>query len=737
MSLFAELKRRKVVRVAVVYAATAFAVLQGADIMLPRMGVPDWGMNLVVALIVLGFPIALVLGWALELTPDGLKRTEAIPSETANAAMPALLGKRTVFASALLVVLGLGIGAGWFLRPVSDPGAASAEAPAEALAGESAAQIARERSIAVLPFADMSPNSDQEYFSDGLSEEILNLLAQIRDLKVIGRTSSFAFKGRNEDLRTIGSTLGVAYLLEGSVRKAGDDLRITAQLIQADDGSHLWSQSYDRRLENVFAIQTEIAGAIAEALRVSLVGPEQAAPVAQAAASLPAYDLYLQARRLIQGRTRSGLGAARELLDEALALDPDYAPAQAAAAQVLLLLNNEVWRGYGDIPLDEAVALAQPLLDRALALDPDLAEAHAVQGLLFLMQRDPARAEPALARALALNPGQSDVLHWQAELLGGAGRLREQLAAQRRLAELDPLYVANLATMSGALLASGELAEAQATAVRMQRAFPDNPQGFTREAVVLYASGRLAEAQAAVARALELASKDAFAQRMNAWLYITLGDLERVLSLPDTGLHARALVAKGLDGEAVALARGRAAAAPGDHVTATDLLYTLSQTGRHEEALALYRERWGDLDGIGAGFGGTGVLQLLAPIAAAQHALGRHEALAETLARWGEHLDFLRGQGFASASFLITEARYLALAGERAAALAALAVAIDRGTRNPLLGRDPAFVELHDDPAFQAQVSRMIDLINIERDKLEMGPLPAPVYHSPVIGGAS
>ena len=719
MSLIAELKRRKVVRVAVVYAATAFAVMQAADIMLPRMGVPEWGMNLVVSLIVLGFPIALVLGWALELTPDGLKRTEAIPSETADPNMPALLGKRTVFASALLVVLGLGIGAGWFLRPVSDPGAASAEALAE----ESAAQLARERSIAVLPFADMSPNSDQEYFSDGLSEEILNLLAQIRDLKVIGRTSSFAFKGRNEDLRTIGSTLGVAYLLEGSVRKAGDDLRITAQLIQADDGSHLWSQSYDRRLENVFAIQTEIAGSIAEALRVSLAGPEQAAPVAQAAASLPAYDLYLQARRLIQGRTRNGLGAARELLDEALALDPDYAPALAAAAQVLLLLNNEVWRGYGDIPMDEAVALAQPLLDRALALDPDLAEAHAVQGLLFLYVRDHARAEPALARALALNPGQSDVLHWQAELLGGAGRWRERLAAQRRLAELDPLHVANLGSMSWALLDRGELAEAQATAVRMQRAFPDNPQGFTHEAGVLYASGRLAETQAAVARALELAPQDAVAQRFNAWLYLILGDLERVLSLPDTGLHARALVLKGLDGEAVALARGRAAAAPGDRVTATDLLYTLSLAGRHEEVLALYRERWGDLGGIDAGFGGVGVLGLLETIAAAQHALGRHEALAETLARWGERLNFLRGQGFASVRLQLSEASYLALAGERAAALAALAVAIDGGTRELLLGRDQAFVELHADPAFQAQVSRMIDLINIEREKLGMVPL--------------
>ncbi len=212
----------------------------------------------------------------------------------------------------------------------------------------------------------------------------------------------------------------MAYLLEGSVRKAGDDLRITAQLIQADDGSHLWSQSYDRRLENVFAIQTEIAGSIAEALRVSLVGPDQAAPVAQAAASMPAYELFLQARRLIQGRTRSGIEAARKLLDEALALDPDYAPAQAAAAQAVLLLNDEGVRGYGDIPLDQAEAIAQPLLDRALALDPDLAEAHAVQGLLFSMQRDSVRGRGGAGAGAGAEPRPVG----RAALAGGPTRQR-------------------------------------------------------------------------------------------------------------------------------------------------------------------------------------------------------------------------------------------------------------------------------------------------------------------------
>jgi TolB-like protein len=720
MSLLAELKRRKVIRVAVVYAATAFAVLQAADIMLPRMGVPEWAMGLLVAFVVLGFPIAVVLGWALEVTPDGVKVTRPRDAMPPDEPPPSLLGKRTVFVAALLVVLGVGIGAGWFLRPVSGPEVTPATGPVAELTAD--APAVADRSIAVLPFVNMSADPEQEYFSDGLSEEILNLLAQIRDLRVIGRTSSFAFKGRNEDLRSIGSTLGVAYLLEGSVRKAGDDLRITAQLIRADDGSHLWSQSYDRRLENVFAIQTEIAGSIAEALRVSLVGPGQAAPVAQAAASLPAYDLFLQARRLIQGRTRSGIEAARKLLDDALALDPDYAPALAAAAQAVLLLNDEGVRGYGDIPLDQAVVIAQPLLDRALGLDPDLAEAHAVQGMLYSMQRDSPRAEAALARALALNPGQSDALHSQAGLLGNAGRLREELATRRRLAELDPLHVANLQGISWALLESGEVAEAQAAAVRLQRAFPDNPQGFADEAGILITSGRQAEARAPAARALALAPGDAIAQRVDAWLYYTLGDFDRVLSLPDTRFHGGALIATGRVDEAVALARSRAAAAPGDHDAATNLLFTLLQAGRHDEVLALYRARWGDLDGIHARFG-TGAYQVQAPIAAAQHALGQHEALAETLARWGERLAFLREQGHAGRNFPITEARYLALAGERAAALAALTKAIDVGWRGPLLDRDPAFAELHDDPGFRAQVSRMIDLVNIERAKLGMEPL--------------
>src|SRR6056297_706418 len=240
MSFFAELKRRKVVRVAVVYAATAFAVLQGADIMLPRMGVPEWGLSLVVALIVLGFPIALVLGWALELTPEGIKRTEATPSESSEAATPALLGKRTLFASALLVVLGLGIGAGWFLRPVGAPEAIPAEESAAApVATAATAAAVADKTIAVLPFADFSPARDHEWFADGLTEEILNALARTPDLLVTARTSSFRYKDSTLDIPQIAAELGVAHVLEGSIRSTTQRIRVTAQLIRAADGFHL------------------------------------------------------------------------------------------------------------------------------------------------------------------------------------------------------------------------------------------------------------------------------------------------------------------------------------------------------------------------------------------------------------------------------------------------------------------------------------------------------------------
>src|SRR6056297_1855717 len=292
MSFFAELKRRKVVRVAVVYAATAFAVLQGADIMLPQMGVPEWGLSLVVALIVLGFPIALVLGWALELTPEGIKRTEATPSESSEAATPALLGKRTLFASALLVVLGLGIGAGWFLRPVGAPEAIPAEE--SAAAPVATATAVADKTIAVLPFADFSPARDHESFADGLTEETLNALARTPDLLVTARTSSFRYKDSTLDVPQIAAELGVAHVLEGSIRSTPQRIRVTAQLIRAADGFHLWSQTYDRDPADMIEIQEDLARNIALAMETTM-DPQALSDMARVGTrSVEAYQAYIR-----------------------------------------------------------------------------------------------------------------------------------------------------------------------------------------------------------------------------------------------------------------------------------------------------------------------------------------------------------------------------------------------------------------------------------------------------------
>jgi TolB-like protein len=334
MSLFAELKRRKVVRVAIVYAATAFAVLQAADIMLPQMGVPPWGLSLVVALVVLGFPIALVLGWALEVTPDGIKRTEAAPAETSDAATPALIGKRTVFAAALLVVLGVGIGAGWFLKPASAPDRAPAAELAAALAADS--PVITEKSIAVLPFADFSPARDQEWFADGLTEEILNALARTPDLLVAARTSSFRYKGSTLDIPQIATELGVAHLLEGSIRSTPQRIRVTAQLIRAADGFHVWSETYDRDPADMIEIQEDLARNIALAMQTTM-DPQALGDMAKVGTrSVAAYQAYI---RGLASRWRGGGDSFKEgyeLFEKARGLDPGFAAAHAQAAHFWL-----------------------------------------------------------------------------------------------------------------------------------------------------------------------------------------------------------------------------------------------------------------------------------------------------------------------------------------------------------------------------------------------------------------
>jgi TolB-like protein len=292
VSLYTEFKRRKVFRVAAVYAATAFVVLQAADLTLPRLGVPEWAMSLIVVLLALSFPVAIVLAWALELTPDGVRVTRGATAETGDQPPPALLGGRTIGVVALLLALGIGLGAGLFLAP------RTAAEPGDAGRADAAPDAAPDRSVAVLPFADFSPDGGQQWFADGLAEEILNALARLPDVRVASRTGSFQFRDHAGDVKAIADSLGVAHLLEGSVRRTGDQVRITAQLIRADDDAHLWSQNFDRDAADVIRVQEEIAYEIARTLQTALDPEALARMVAAGTNSVAAHEALLRSRHL-------------------------------------------------------------------------------------------------------------------------------------------------------------------------------------------------------------------------------------------------------------------------------------------------------------------------------------------------------------------------------------------------------------------------------------------------------
>jgi TolB-like protein/Tfp pilus assembly protein PilF len=695
-SLFHELKRRNVVRVAAAYAVVAWLLIEVSDTIFPRLGLPEWSVTLVIALLALGFPVALLLSWAYELTPAGVKRTEEVPIQQSATKFT---GRKLDFVIIGVLVVALG----WFAWD-------------RFAGGGGAAAEAREASIAVLPFVDMSAEGDQEYFGDGLSEEILNLLAGIDGLRVSGRTSSFAFKGTSTSIPEIGQSLGVAHVLEGSVRRAGEQLRITAQLVETRTGFHLWSDTYDRRLEDVFAIQDEIAGSIADAMRLTLVASAQGAT-----SDLEAYDLYLRARTLIYGRTVEGLQEARTLIDEALALDPDYAPALAASGELWMLMSDSP-TSYGDIPEEEANARAREVLERALALDPELADAHAAMGLLFIILADYDAALAHLDRALSINPSLTNANHWHGLAYSRSGQMLKAVESGRRFAELDPLFLTNLGNLVSELGSIGAFEEAEELTRRIQRSHPD--YAVVQFGFVLRSQGRLEESVELLER-IRAGGEDRRLVRVQLeTTYYSLGDYARALDLAEGWAEGHAWIGLGRDDEGLAAIRARSEGSPGDFVATWGLIHGLALAGRHQELLDWVAERSTSAARLNTTVpydfsnGGT-----LAPLAVAQRATGRNAELAATLDYWGSVLAFLEENGFANSEFAFAQAAFHALSGQRDQALERLSVAIDRGHRDPLLFRSPPFEPWWNNAEFGALVDRNMVLINEERAKLGLEPL--------------
>jgi len=441
--LFAELKRRKVFKVAAVYGAVAFVLLQVADLLGQGLRLPESFMPFITAVVLLGFPLALILAWAFEMTPDGVQRTEAADAGELEQIVALPAAKRWPAGLAALVGLGALLAGAWWVGTRTGPSPVDGTADAGPDVRFAFADLADDPrpSLAVLPFADMSPESDQEYFSDGITEEILNVLAKLPELRVAARTSAFAFKGRQMDMRAVGDSLDVGYLIEGSVRKSGDQLRITAQLIDATTGSHVWSESYDRTLDDVFQIQTEIAEAIAARLRVPL-GIDDRSELVTPTADLEAYDLYLAGRARMRERGES-LPEAIRLFEAAIARDSAWAPAWAALAEASEIRLWYVEDGSGPeldtltAALDEAERAAR----RALQLDPGSAPARVALGTVLRDRFEWEEAETAYREALAIDPDYPEAHQQYAELLLATGRTGDAVRVAARAAALDPAPV--------------------------------------------------------------------------------------------------------------------------------------------------------------------------------------------------------------------------------------------------------------------------------------------------------
>jgi len=421
---FEDLKRRKVIRVAIAYAVVAFVLMQVADAFFEPMNLPDWSATLVLWLLILGFPVAIVLAWALEVTPEGVKRTDGgtpqggkavstpRPRETSGEAATAEAAAAAAPAAQAL--------------PDAEPATARPARPRPEPGDD-------RRSIAVLPFVNMSDDKENEYFSDGISEEILNLLVKLPKLRVASRTSSFAFKGKEASIPEVAQKLGVETVLEGSIRRAGDRVRITAQLIEATSDSHLWSETYDREMKDVFAIQDDIAQSIADALEMTLTPKERRSIQNVATADAGAYDYYLRGRSYMYTMTERDYRHAIAMFKKAIVHDDKYALAYAGIADAYAYMYR-----YADAKKENAEQ-AMDYAKQAVEMDPDSAEARASRGLALFINERYDEAEEQFKRAAEMNPNLFEAWYYAGLAYSSQGKFEKAIDMYQKAGEVNPL----------------------------------------------------------------------------------------------------------------------------------------------------------------------------------------------------------------------------------------------------------------------------------------------------------
>lgn len=674
MSFFEELKQRRVFRVGTVYLVVAWVGIQAASIALPAFDAPAWALRVLILLFALGFPLALLLSWALDVTPEGLRFTAG---KVGN--------KRMGGVCAGLAVLALL----WYFQ--GQPAFRRAQAP--------------ERSIAVMPFDNMSGNPANDYFSDGLAETTLDMLSQVPDLKVIARTSSFAFKGKPTDMREIGRKLGAAHLLEGSVQQAGDTVRITVQLIRAKDGVHLWSQRYDRKVTDVFRIQDEIATSVVDALALKLPESTQRRLVQKRTDNVAAYDAYLKGIALMPRRGTAELREALGHFERAIALDPEYVRAYVGAHDCIHLLNI-----YGGGVEDELKQKGARYLERAMALGPNLGEAHVSKGVALENTGNPEAAIAEYRRGLALSPGYASGWQWLGEITAFTyGDYNQALPLLAKARELDPLSPVINGTYLFHLAQSGRVEEAL---TGMDASIAENPRvarSYDDRAFVHQMRGDLVASLRDSKREGELDPK-AYGMRSNRCM--TLMDFG---ALDDAEACLRPLVAASPNAAFAQLTQARLAYFRGDLGTAERFVLATKEAQGVPFYVAAIRMRRNDPQGALAiyksmlpevlaesraprpGEATDAIYAGIALMRTGEDARGRrlvHAALAAIRDR--PHMAAAAGRGWMEV--IAHEAL-----GDRAAALAALQRGVDAGFAQLISGMDvdPMLADLRRDPRYE------------------------------------
>lgn len=712
MSLFAELKRRNVIRVGIAYGVASWVLLQIVDVISPILELPAWAPKLILLILAIGFVPVLIFAWAFEMTPEGLKKESEIDRSQSIAGKTGKKLDRIIIATLAIAVV--------LLLADRQYNAPTEEEPVAAVAGDDAAEAQEQKSIAVLPFVNMSSDEEQEYFSDGITEEILNSLAGVKELKVAGRTSSFAFKGQNEDLRRIGDSLGVNHILEGSVRKSGDQVRITAQLIQVDNGFHLWSETYDRELTDVFAVQDEIANEILHQMRTALLTDGVA--VAEVQRTSPeVYELYLRAKQRIYTRIGSEIETAVRDLDEAIQLDPEYAPAFAQRGIATMLLSDQQ---YGSIPNDESNRRGKRFADQSLRLDPNLAEGWAALGLYY--GRDGTendRAVDVLVKALEINPNMIDASNWLQIALRGLGDLSGALEIVEEMVERDPLYSPAFGNAIFLFNAFNRQDKAEQMIARMAAFDPDNPDLLAAKAVNNLFSGRAGEALQLMEQVRDVDEIDGIDRIYLSLGLLRTGQYERAAEEGSAYFQPDALYELGRKEEAFEMAYRQATSGNPD-----TFFYLLLRDRRDKDLIDFLEERWPSVTALADEHPGEDLgYGMMQDVALAYQRTGNQQRAEEALTLVDQHLTRLADQGIENFAFSANQAIHAAMLGETDLAFEHLFVAANGGwtSRGDIVEVVPQLAVLADDPRLGEIEELMLATMNRDRAVVGLPPFDA------------